>query len=79
MRSVEAATFTLTRVPSSSVIRTVRKFGSKRLFVLLFAWLTLLPTIGDFPLKKHLRAIVFTFEIRFKKVAILVIFCRNFA
>ena len=58
VRNVEAATFTRKLVPSSSFMRIERKFGKLRFFVLLFAWLTLFPTIGPLPVKKHFRAIV---------------------
>ena len=61
MRSVEAATRTRTLVPSSSWIFILRRFGRERFLVLLFAWLTLLPTIGPFPVNTHFLDILATF------------------
>lgn len=58
MRSVLAATRILRVVPSSSVTRTERRFGIKRRFVRLLAWLTLLPTIGPLPVIAHTFDIV---------------------
>ncbi len=61
--SVEAAILIRSDEPSANLILTLRKFGSDRLFVLLFAWLTLLPTIGPLPVKKHLFAILHLCEL----------------
>lgn len=68
VRSVEAAILIFLVVPSSSVTRTVLKFGRNLLLVLLFAWLTLLPTIGPLPVIAHFLAISISLEI----------FCREF-
>lgn len=44
-------------VPSSSVTRTVLRFGKKRRLVLFFACETLFPLIGPLPLIAHFLAI----------------------
>ena len=49
-------------VPSSKRTRTLRKFGIKRRFVLLLAWLTLLPTIGPLPVIAHTFDISYPFD-----------------
>ena len=43
---------------TSDSIVTSFKFGRNRLFVLLFAWLTLFPTITPFPVNSHRRDII---------------------
>ena len=50
-------TRTRRRSPFSSTILTVWRFGNHRRFVLLWAWLTLLPVAGPFPHTLHTRAI----------------------
>ena len=75
MRSVEAATRTRRLVPSSSFMRILRRFGKLRFLVLLFAWLTLFPTIGPLPVKKHFRAICVPFALDFALVFLGFGFC----
>ena len=53
MRNVEAATLMRIEVPSSNLIRIFLKFGKDLFLFLLFAWLTLFPTMGPLPVKKH--------------------------
>ena len=62
VRSVEAGTLTFIVLPSSNLILIVLRFGSVLLFVLLLAWLTLLPTIGPLPVKKHFLAIFYPYK-----------------
>jgi hypothetical protein len=49
------------RLPSAEAIRTVFRFGSQRLLVLLWACETLLPVIGPFPQSSHTLAMAFSF------------------
>src|SRR4051812_31240131 len=44
------------RFSDSTKMRRFCRFGKKRRFVLLFAWETLLPTIGPFPVTWQTRA-----------------------
>ena len=43
----------------SEVKDTIFKFGRNRLFVLLLAWLTLLPVRAIFPVNSHFLVIIF--------------------
>ncbi len=58
---VLAATLMRRVVPSSSITLTERRFGIKRRFVRLFAWLTLFPTIGPLPVIAHFLDILISF------------------
>jgi hypothetical protein len=51
-------TLVLFLLPPTVAMRTIFKFGSQRLLVLLWAWETLFPTIGFFPHISHTFAIV---------------------
>jgi hypothetical protein len=44
--------------PLGLTARTERRFGSERVFDLLFAWETVLPTSGPFPQISQRRAMV---------------------
>jgi len=54
-------TFVFLVLPPLVAMRTIFKFGSQRLLVLLWAWETLFPTIGPFPHISHTFAIFFSF------------------
>jgi hypothetical protein len=54
-------TLVLFLLPPVVTMRTIFKFGSQRLLVLLCAWETLFPTIGPFPHISHTFAIDFSF------------------
>lgn len=58
VRSVEAATLILRVVPSGRATLIVRRFTLNTRFFLLFAWLTVFPTIGPFPVIVHFLAII---------------------
>jgi hypothetical protein len=54
-------TLVLFLLPPTVAMRTIFRFGSQRLLVLLWAWETLLPTIGPLPHNSHTFAIGFSF------------------